>query len=285
MRPARVCTALAWAALAAAPGAGQVPAPGVLDAPSGAPLDVVRDVGIDQHLDRQLPLGLRFVDHAGREIELGDCFGERPVVLALVYYECPMLCTQVLNGLVKALRPLPLEAGRDFDVVTVSIDPAETPELAAKKRAAYVEAWGHPGAAEAWHALVGREEDLRALADVIGFRYRYDPATGEYAHAAGIFVATPDGRLARYFYGIEYAPRDLRLGLVEASNGEIGSLADAFLMLCYHYDPLTGKYGFAIMTLIRVLGVLTCLAIGGFMTVSLRSERRRRRAFVEAQAR
>ncbi len=240
------------------------------------PIDLVRDVGIEQRLGERLPLELRFTDEAGRERPLGDFFGQRPVVLALVYYECPMLCTQVLNGLIEAAGVMPLELGADFRVVTVSIDPLETPELARRKKASYVEAYGR-GDADAWHALTGDEPAIEALAEAVGFRYRYDPDIDEYAHAAAIYVTTPDGRLARYFFGIEYAPRDLRLGLVEASDGEVGGLVEAFMMLCYHYDPLTGKYGFAVMSVIRLLGLATVGAIVAFLVISLRRDRRRAR--------
>lgn len=234
------------------------------------------DVGIDQHLDQKLPMDLEFTDSEGHRVRLGDLFGQRPVVLNLVYYECPMLCTLVLNGLVKAMRAMVLELGRDYDVISVSIDPDEGPELAKTKKQAYLKRYGRKGSEHGWHMLTGDEQSIRALADAVGFRYRYDPKSDEFAHAAGIMVVTPEGRLARYFFDVEYAPRDLRLALVEASQGRIGNLVDAVTLLCYHYDPTTGKYGFAIMSAIRILGVATLLALGSFVLLHLWRERRSR---------
>ena len=229
---------------------------------AGAPLaeaqlgsaDVIAEVKIEQRLGAQLPLDARFVDDAGREIELGELFGERPVVLAFVYYECPMLCKLVLDGLVTSLKPLAFDVGTDFDVIAISIDPGETAELAGAAKADHVDAYGRPETAPGWHFLSGTESEIERVAEAAGFRYVYDPVTDEYAHAAAILVATPTGELSRYFYGVEYGSRDLRLGLVEASAGEIGSLTDAVLLLCFHYDPTTGKYGLVIMRTLRFAG-------------------------------
>lgn len=237
--------------------------------------DLLRDVGIEQHLDTQLPLDALFRDEIGREVRLGGYFGDQPVVVALVYYRCPMLCTQVLNGFLKSSQAVPLEIGRDYQVVTVSFDPRETPDLAAEKKASYVRAYRRSGAAQGWHFLTGDRQSIDRLTDAIGFRYRFDPKSDQFAHASGIALATPAGRLSRYFYGIEYSPDDLRLGLVESSSGRIGSLVDKVLLLCFHYDPLTGKYGLVIADALRMAGVLTVILLGAFLIVMYRRERRR----------
>ncbi len=226
---------------------------------------LLKGIGIDQNLDVPLPLSLAFRDEAGRDVRLGDFFGKRPVVLALVYYNCPMLCTQVLSGLIGSLNTISLEAGRDFDVVLVSFDARETPETARASKEAYLSRYKHPASDLGWHFLTGREPEIRALAQAAGFRYRYDAEVDQFAHASAIFVATPDGRLARYFYGIEYAPRDLRLALVEASEGRIGTPVDKILLFCFHYDPAKGKYGAAIVNLVRLAGLVTVLLITGSM--------------------
>jgi protein SCO1/2 len=237
--------------------------------------DLLRDVGIEQHLDSQLPLDAAFRDETGREVKLGDYFGDQPVVVALVYYRCPMLCTQVLNGFLKSSQAVPLEIGRDYQVVTVSFDPRETPELAAEKKASYVRAYRRDGAAQGWHFLTGDGQSIDRLTEAIGFRYRFDAKSDQFAHASGIALSTPDGRLSRYFYGIEYSPDDLRLGLVESSSGQIGSLVDQVLLLCFHYDPLTGKYGLVIADALRIAGVLTVILLASFLVVMYRRERRR----------
>ena len=235
---------------------------------------IVREVGIDQRLGERVSLGTPFVDEAGRAVVLGDAFGERPVVLVFVYNRCPMLCTQVLNGLVRSLRPIDLDPGEDFEIVTVSIDPKETTELAARKKAAYVADYGRPGAEDGWRFLVGTEESIRTLTREVGFRYVYDPATDEYAHASGFVVLTPEGVLSRYFYGIENAAGDVRLALVESSEGRVGSLVDQLLLLCYHYDPTTGRYGFAILSALRILGALTVAGIAALVGLMLLRARR-----------
>lgn len=222
------------------------------------------DVGLDQKLDQQLPLDLVFRDESGQEVKLGRYFGQKPVMLALVYYDCPMLCTQVLNGMVTSFRVLPFQVGKEFDVVTVSFDPRETSELAATKKKVYVNYLPEkmrPAAANGWHFLTGDQASIAKLTEAVGFRYYYDDATKQFAHASGIMLTTPDGRLSRYFYGIEYAPRDLRLGLIESSANKIGSPVDQLLLYCYHYDPATGKYGAAVMKIMRIAGVITVLAI------------------------
>ena len=238
------------------------------------PKDVLQKVGIDQHLDAQVPLELCFRDDRGQAVRLRDLVAERPVVLNLVYYECPMLCTQVLNGLVRCLRALGFAPGHEFDVITVSIAPRETPEQAAAKKRSYLATLGQPDAERGWHFLVGDAGAIQSLASTVGFRYAWDADTKQFAHGSGIVVLAKGGRVSRYFYGIEYPPRDLRLALVEAAAGRIGTLADELLLLCFHYDPTTGRYGLAIMTIVRTLGVATVLAIAAFVFLMLRRERR-----------
>jgi protein SCO1 len=233
-------------------------------------------VGIDQRLNETVPLDIEFLDEQGAHVTLGDYFGEKPVVLALVYYECPMLCTLELNGLLRALRVLPLDLGKDFEIVTVSFDPGETPQLAAKKKEEYASKYGRPGADQAWHFLTGPQASIERLTRAVGFRYRYDAKTDLFNHASAIMVLTPEGRLSKYFYGIEYSARDLRLGLVEASAGKIGSAVDEVLLYCFHYDPETGKYGVVIMNVLRLAGVATVILLGGFVALMLRRDRRRR---------
>lgn len=243
--------------------------------PDGAMPPVLRDVGIDQRLGERVPADLAFRDETGREVRLADYLGSKPVILTLNYYECPMLCTLVLNGLVRSLRAVSFDPGRDFTIVTVSINPRETPDLAAAKKKTYAADYGRPGAAESWHFLTGEEPAIAALARSVGFRYAFDPASGQYAHAAGIILLTPDGKIARYFYGVEYAPRDLRLGLVETSAGTIGGLADQILLFCFHYDPATGRYGAGAMKAIRLGGVATILLLALLIGKMLRREFRR----------
>ena len=232
----------------------------------------LREVGIDQRLGEALPLDAAFTDDHGRAVTLGDYFGKKPVVLVMTYFECPMLCTLVLNGLGKTLKTMSFEPGKEFDVVAVSFDPRDTPETAAKKKAAYVADYGRPATADGWHFLTGEQASIERVAKAVGFRYTWVPEEKQFAHAAAIMVATPDGRLARYFYGVEYAGRDLRLGLVEAADHKIGSAVDALLLFCYQYDPATGKYGAIALNMVRAGGVATVLAIGGFMLVMFRRE-------------
>jgi protein SCO1/2 len=236
---------------------------------------VLREVGFDQRLNEQVPLELEFRDEAGRTVRLADCFDGKPVVLVLAYYRCPMLCTQVLNGLVKAMLDMHLSAGRDFNVLTISFDPRERPELAAAKKHTYLERYGRPGAEQGWHFLTGDEAPIRRLTEAVGFRYTYDPRHDVFAHASGIMVLTPGGKISRYFYDVKYSPRDLRLGLVEASEGRIGSPVDKVLLYCFHYDPREGKYGVVIMNFVRAGGVLTVLALAAFAGILWRRERLR----------
>jgi len=236
-------------------------------APNGLP-KALTGVGIDQKLNEQLPLDLVFRDENGKDVKLGEYFGKKPVLLSLVYYQCPMLCNQVLNGMVTAFKVMAFKPGEEFEVDTVSFDPRETPELAAAKKKTYVDYLPEPKrstAASGWHFLTGDEANIKRITDAVGFRYHFDDATNQFAHASGVFVATPQGKLARYFYGIEYAPRDLRFGLIEAAENKIGSPVDQLLLYCFHYDPATGKYGAAIMNLMRLAGVVTVIAIVGLL--------------------
>ncbi|NKB88551.1 MAG: SCO family protein [Acidobacteria bacterium] len=239
------------------------------------PQELAARVGIDQNLGSQLPMDLQFVDETGETVRLGDYFTDRPVILSLVYYECPMLCGVSTEGLISNLRILGLDPGHDFQIVTVSIDATESHEIAAGKKIEYLARLGRTdqAVADGWHTLTGDQAAIDELAEVVGFRYVYDEIADEYAHGAAIMVATPDGELSRYYYGIEYPARDLRLGLVEASNGAIGTLVDQVKLLCYRYDPVSGKYGFAIWAALRTAGVLTVLMLFGFIGLSLRRER------------
>jgi protein SCO1/2 len=234
---------------------------------------MVQGVGIDQNLNAQIPLELKFKDENGQSVRLGQYFRDKPVVLALVYYECPGLCDLVLNGLTHTMEQISLNVGSDFEVVTVSFNPKETWQLANSKKANYIEKYQRAGAKNGWHFLTGDQAAIKSLTETVGFHYNYDPISKQFAHASGIMVLTPEGKIARYFFGIEYKPRDLRLGLVEASANKIGTPADQVLLFCYHYDPTTGKYGMAITQVTRALGTATVLLLGGFVFIMLRRER------------
>jgi len=234
---------------------------------------ILREVGYDQRLGEPVPLDLVFRDESGRAVPLASLFRGRPVVLSLVYYECPMLCTLTLNGLQSALSVLTFDVGREFDVVTVSFEPKETPALAAAKKKAYLARYRREGAEAGWHFLTGDAGAIAALTRAVGFRYAWDDETRQYAHPAGLVVLTPDGHIARYMYGVEYAPRDLRLALVEASQRRIGSPVDSVLLYCYRYDPMRGRYAAAVMRLVRLGAIVTVAALGVFVLLSLRRER------------
>jgi protein SCO1/2 len=231
-------------------------------------------VGIDQHLNEQAPLDTVFADEQGRRAPLRSLFRGKPVILSFVYYECPMLCNMQLNGLLRAMRAMPLEAGRDFDVITLSFDAREKPEQAAAKKRQYVDQYRRAHGDEGWHFLTGEKEAIGRLTGAAGFRYIFDEASGQWAHASGIMVLTPEGRFSRYFYGIEISARDLRLGLVEASRGKIGSPADKILLFCFHYDPATGKYGLLVMNVVRAGGAATVLGICLFWVLMSRQRRK-----------
>jgi protein SCO1/2 len=240
--------------------------------PASARPGILSKIAIDQKIGHQIPADIPFVDDRGTPVVIGDYFGKRPVVLALVYYECPMLCTQVLNGLVSAVGVLNFSVGREFDVVAVSFNPKEGPGLASQKKAAYVERYGRPESAAGFHFLTGTQHSIDRLTDAVGFRYAYDEKIGQFAHGAAIEVLTPKGTIAKYFYGIEYSPRDLRLGLIEASDERIGTVIDDVLLFCYHYDPATGSYGATVLTIVRAGAIATVLAFAIFLTVSLRRD-------------
>ena len=234
-------------------------------------------VGIDQKLDYQVPLNLTFFNEAGATVPLSSFFhSKKPVILALVYYRCPMLCTQILNGLESSLKAVSFNPGQDFEIVAVSFDPKDTWQIAASKKQTYLRRYGRANTANGWHFLTGDEANIKALTDAVGYHYKYDPATDQFAHASGIMIVTPDGRLSRYFYGVEYAPRDVRLGLVEASQNKIGSPVDQLLLFCYHYDPSTGKYGALVMNMVRLAGAGFVLVGGAVLLIALRREKRGR---------
>jgi protein SCO1/2 len=259
------------AQMAAGPAtAGYKQEPGIVSTALPAAL---REIGFDQNIDQRVPLDTTFRDEAGATVRLGDYFRTKPVVMVFAYYDCPMLCTQVINGLSSALGVMSLNPGKDFEIVTVSFNPRDTPASATAKKAVYLERYKRPGAAEGWHFLTGDQPQIDRLTKAAGFRYAWDAETKQYAHPSGVIVLTPDGRLSKYLFGIEYGPRDLRLGIVEASAGKVGTPVDALLLYCYHYDPMTGRYGLVIMRAIRMAGAATVLAIGAFIVVMVRRER------------
>ncbi len=243
--------------------------------PPPATPGVLQEIGFDQRLGETVPLDLDFADESGRSVKLADYFGTRPVVLSFVYYECPMLCTISLNGLAAALKVLSFVPGQEFEVVTVSFDASEKPALAAAKKKAYLSSYGRQGAAAGWHFLTGKQASIDALTRAAGFRYVWDEATKQYAHPAGVMVLTPEGRISHYLFGVEYAPKDLRLALVAAASGRIGNLADELLLYCYQYDPRSGRYSASILNLVRGLGVLTVLGLVGFMLTASRPSKTR----------
>ena len=240
--------------------------------PAAVKPPILQQIGFDQRLGETVPLDIPLRDEAGRTVRLGDFFGRRPVVLTLVYYDCPMLCTLTLNSLSSALSTLSFDIGREFDVVTVSFDPREKPPLAAGKKKGYLSRYGRPGAEAGWHFLTGDREALARLTAAVGFRYQWDEEIRQFAHPAGLVVLTPEGRITRYLYGIEYAPKDLRFSLVEASERKIGTPLDQAMLFCYQYNPATGRYGLLTMRLIRGGAVLTVLALGGFIFTMRRKE-------------
>jgi len=272
--PAPTRTALVMILLAAS-AFGQGMTKGILSPPANVRPPGLKNVGIEQNLNEQIPPDLVFRDETGQSVRLGDYFGKRPLILNLVYYQCPMLCGEVLSGLTSSLRILKFDVGKDFDVLTVSFNPRETPAIAAAKKAEYINRYGRPGAAQGWHFLTGPQESIDALTKAAGFQYQYDPATGQFAHATAIAVLTPQGKIAQYYYGVEYAPKDLRLGLVQASNNKIGNLVDEVLLYCYHYDPAVGKYGAVITRILRLSAAATILLIGMMLAVLMRRSPRR----------
>lgn len=277
-RRPRVGLAAALAIAGLLPAAGRISAQDLIPTqnPTGRP-EVLRDVGFDQKLNSQVPLDLNFRDEHNNGVTLRQLMDGKPVILTLVYYQCPMLCTEVLNGTLNSLKEVPLDMGKDFDVITVSIDPTERSILADAKHTMYAGLYGRSGAVAGWHFLTGDELQIKQLAASVGFRYAYDPVSKQFAHASGIVVLTPEGRVSRYLFGIHYAPRDIRLALIEASSEKIGSpVEDAVLLYCYHYDPTTGKYGMVIANVLRAGAAITVLVLGLAIFLMFRGEKRRK---------
>ncbi len=246
---------------------------GIMAPPANQRPPGLANVGIEQHLNQQIPPELTFHDETGKTVSLGDYFGRKPLILNLVYYNCQMLCGEVLSGLTSTLRVLKFDVGREFDVITVSFDPRETPQIAAEKKKQFLERYGRDGAEQGWHFLTGQQDAITELTKAVGFQYEYDARTNQYAHTTAIMVLTPRGKIAQYYYGVEYAPKDLRLGLIEASQNKIGSLVDQVLLYCYHYNPATGKYGAVIMRVLRLAGMATIVFLGAFMMLMFRRDR------------
>jgi protein SCO1 len=238
---------------------------GIMAPPASAKPVGMENVGIQQRLEQQIPLDLTFRDETGKSVQLGDYIGKKPVILNFVYYRCPMLCPELLIGLESSLKVLKFDVGKEFDVVTVSFDPNDTPQLAAAKKADILKRYHRPGAENGWHFLTGEAQSITALAQAAGFQYRFDKKTGQFAHATAIMVLTSEGKLSQYYYGVDFSPKDLRLSLIQASDNKIGTLTDAVLLYCFHYDPATGKYSVIIGRVIQVAGGLTILLIGGML--------------------
>ena len=270
-------TVVAWTifttALLAATAWGQAMSKGIMSPPANVRPPYLQNVGIEQHLDAQIPADLAFVDDTGRPVHLGDYFGKKPLILNLVYYNCTMLCGEALAGLSGALKAVKFDVGKQFEIVTVSFNPKETPDLAAAKKKDYLARYGRAGAAQGWHFLTGPAESINALTKAVGFQYQYDPKIQQYAHATAIMVLTPQGHISRYFYGVEFPPKDLRMGLVEASEGKIGNAVDQVLLYCYHYNPATGKYGAVVVNMLRLGAAITIVLLGGLILILFRLEK------------
>ena len=248
---------------------------GILSPPANVRPPGLQFVGIEQHLNAEVPGDLTFRDELGNPVKLGDYFGHgRPVILNLGYYQCPMLCSELLQGLVGSMKALTFDLGRDFDIVTLSFDPRETTDMAAAKKRDIMKRYGRPNTGQGWHFLTGQADQINALTSAVGFQYQFDSKTEQYAHATAIVIFTPDRHIAEYFYGVEFSPKDLRLGLVQAGQGKIGNLTDAVLLYCYHYDPRTGKYGAIVSNVLKLGGLATLLILGTFMFVMFRADRR-----------
>ena len=257
------------------PGWAQISAPngGQVEGAINQKVPIFDQVGIEQKLNQQVPLDLTFTDENGQQVQLRKYFGSKPVILTLVYYQCPMLCSQVLNGVTGALNGITrFNIGRDFDIVTVSFDPRDTPAEASATKKRLLSRYRRPGSAEGWHFLSGKQDQIKALAASVGFRYAWDPEIQQFAHASSIMLLTPQGKVAQYYFGIEYAPRDIQLGLVEVSHGKIGNVVDQFILYCYHYDPAKGKYGAIVFNIMRISALATVLVLGGFVIVMFRRD-------------
>jgi protein SCO1/2 len=247
---------------------------GILSPPASQRPPGLQFVGIEQHLNAEVPGNVEFRDELGNTVKLGDYFGHgRPVILNLGYYTCPMLCSELLEGLAGSMKALTLQLGQDFDVVSLSFNPSETTEMAAEKKREIMKRYGRANTANGWHFLTGQPEQIKAVTDAVGFQYQFDPKTGQYAHATAIVLLTPDRHIAEYFYGVEFSPRDLRLGLVQASQGKIGNITDAVLLYCYHYDPRAGKYGAVISNVLKIGALATMLILGACVFVMYRADR------------
>ena len=271
-KPARRFTP--WLALTtlllAASAFGQGMTKSIMSPPANVRPPGLKNVGIEQHLNEQISPDLVFRDETGKAVRLGDYFGKKPLILNLVYFQCPMLCGEVLSGLTNSMRVLKFDVGKEFDVLTISFNPQETPAMAAAKKAEYLKRYGRASAEQGWHFLTGPQESIAALTKAAGFQYQYDPKINQFAHATAIAVLTPQGRIAQYYYGVEYAPKDLRLGLVEASDNKIGTVVDEVLLYCYHYDPQAGKYGAVIARILRLSAAATILLIGMMLAILMR---------------
>lgn len=278
MRQILVLVALAGAAWGQGMMMGGGPGDGPVSPPSNVRPPGLKHVGIEQRLNEQIPPDLTFVDESGKTVRLGDYFGQKPLILNLVYYQCPMLCSEVLTGLESAMRVLKFDVGKEYDVLTVSFDPRETPAMAAAKKKVYLQRYNRPGAEKGWHFLVGPQQSIDALTQAAGFQYQYDERTNQFAHATAIMVLTPTGKIAQYYYGVEFAPKDLRLGLVQASDNKIGTPIDEVLLYCYHYDPDKGRYGAIVSRVLQVSGVATMLVLGAGIVVLVRLGSSRKRA-------
>jgi protein SCO1/2 len=268
--PGLIIAAILAACALNLPALGQGMTQGIMSPPANVRPPGLKNVGIEQHLSEQIPPTVTFRDETGKAVQLGDYFGKKPMILNLVYYQCPMLCGEVLSGLESALRVLKFDVGKEFDVLTVSFDPKETPEMATAKKAQYLKRYGRPSAARGWHFLTGPQASIDALTKAAGFQYQYDSKSGQFAHATAIMVLTPEGKIAQYYYGVEFAPKDLRLGLIQASENKIGTVVDQVLLYCYHYDPDTGKYGAIISRVLQLAAGATVLILGTFLMVMFR---------------
>lgn len=261
---------LALASLASAQGLGRAARENVPDSAHNSRPSILQQVGIDQRIGEELPLDAHFTDEYGKDVALGSYFHQgKPVLIALVYYDCPMLCDQVLNGMASALNVLKFDAGKEFNVLAISFDPRETPQLAKEKKEMYLKRYKRAGAEQGWHFLTGKPDSIKKITEAAGFHYVWDTNTKQFAHSSAVILITPEGRVAQYYYGIEYSPKDMRLGIIQASKEKLGTVVDSVILYCYHYDPATGKYGAVVMNLIRVAGLITVLLMGGFIGFSL----------------
>jgi protein SCO1 len=268
---ASACVTLLGLLFLATTGAwGQGMTQGIISPPASQRPPGLKHVGIEQHLNEQIPPDLMFRDESGKTVRLSEYFGRKPLILNLGYYQCPMLCGEVLSGLESALRVLKFDVGKEFDVLSISFDPKDTPEIATKKKAEWLRRYGRPGAASGWHFLTGPQSSIDELTKAAGFQYEYDSKTGQFAHATAIMVLTPEGRIAQYYYGVEFAPKDLRLGLIQASQNKIGTVVDQVLLYCYHYDPDQGKYSAMISRILKLAAGATMLLLGTFLIVMFR---------------